>query len=635
MIAADVIAVGAISALGEGRDAYSVGELGERPKTAIAEDALLVQAGLKRPFCARAPESAKGGALPSVAGRAQALLERAAGALVSELDEALPDWRKSRIALAVGSSAADMGSQMQAFESIAQGDAVAPVLARSVPYFGPMAPLETLLGIEPVLSTQVLCACASSTVAVGLACRWLEQDRADLVIAGGYDALSVFVAAGFEALGATSNGRPAPFAVSRDGMAMGEGAALVALTLDGRSRCRSRGKVLGFGASTDAVHVTAPDRTGAGLASAAQGALADAGANRDDIDLVSAHATATPFNDAAESKAIATVLGGRAPEIVVHPFKAVIGHTLGAAGLLESLAALDAIDRGILPAAASSPPFEAEFSARLLEVNQRGKPKTALKLSAAFGGANAAIVVGARSFATARPRPKRNVRVLSVGRAQHFLDSARVAQIAGIDAHRLERLDSVSELAVAACADAIERSVGPLPQRTGIVVGSMTATLEINDRYDRRRRVVGARAVEPRRFPATSPNLCCGQCAIAFGLLGPSLAIDGGLAAPLEALLVAADLVEAGDAAALLVVAVEDRGPIVDAVWSAAGWPIPERGALAVLIGSAADGAELHRDQVLELWRQAHRQARQALDASGPGWPMLLRAVAEATSARD
>ena len=210
---------------------------------------------------------------------------------------------------------------------------------------------ETSISFSP--ATLVLTACAASTIAIGIATRWLEAGDCDLVIAGGFDAVSVFVASGFEVLRATtSEVPPKPFCVGRDGMSLGEGAGLFALTRFEKSDAmKAHVYIAGSPASADAVHLTAPDRTGDGLARAAEAALANAEVIATDIDLISAHATATPFNDAAEMKALARVMKDHKPTIL--PLKAQIGHTLGAAGVLETLACVDAIERNILPASAA------------------------------------------------------------------------------------------------------------------------------------------------------------------------------------------------------------------------------------------------------------------------------------------
>jgi 3-oxoacyl-(acyl-carrier-protein) synthase len=622
----DVIAFGAVSALGAGRAAFSVGALGDAPSSAIAEDPELRAAGFKRPFAARVRLSEE----PSVAlDRAGRLLALAASDLAGELDRVLPGWQERRLGWAVGTSGGGMPSAVRVFERRARGEAVAPELARAAPYFGPLAALEIALGVVPSPRAQLLAACASSTFAIGLACRWLAAERADLVVAGGYDALSVFIAAGFEVLGATSAASPAPFRKERDGMSVGEGAVLVALVRSAPEATAPLGRVLGFGASSDAVHVTAPDPSGAGLARAARAALDDAGVGAGDVDLVSAHATATPLNDAAETQAMNAVLGSRAARVVVHPFKAVIGHALGAGGALEALAALDAIERGLLPGAAGSGAVADEFEGRLLERNESGAPRCCLKLSSAFGGANAALVLGGDAeIGEGAAQPLCGVALWAHGLARSALDLDEVAPLVAVERAKLGRLDELSAVVVAAVASALGRLDRPLPERTGIVVGSATATLEINDAFDRRRRERGAAAVEPRRFPATSPNLSCGQCSIAFRLLGPSLAVGSDPAASLEALEVAHDLLEARDADALVVVAVESTGPVVRDVWLRAGWPLPCAGARAVVLGRGRPGEPLLDRSSLAV---AHARARGAggrLDGAEPGWPTLWRALA-------
>jgi 3-oxoacyl-[acyl-carrier-protein] synthase-1/3-oxoacyl-[acyl-carrier-protein] synthase II len=611
-----LVAAGAISSLGTGRRAWSVGEVGAEAKTAIARDQELSEVGLRRPFAARVRDLP-----PGDGDRAARLLRFAATELARALDARLGDWRSRRVALAIGTSGGGMPSQTRSFALLAQGAQLTPELAQAAPYFGPLVEIDRALEVALEPRVQVLAACASSTVALGLGARWLDQDVADIVIAGGYDALSPFIAAGFEVLGATSE-HSRPFRADRDGMALGEGAALVALMRAEDAPSQALGFLRGFGAASDAVHVTAPDRQGRGLTRAAQAALDDA-ALAQDVDIVSAHGTATPFNDAAEAKAMHEVLAERAARVVVHPFKAVIGHTLGAAGALELLAALDAIERGILPATVGSGPLEPELHGRLLEQNTRGTPAVCLKLSAAFGGANAALVA-ASSAGSGTPRARRAVMLSAVGEPVSELDLEAISAVSQHDRGKLARLDPLSALAVSAVARTLVHC-GPLPAGTGVVVGSVAATVEINELFDRRCRERGHRAAEPRRFPPTSPNLCAGECSIAFGLVGPSLTVGAGLAAPLEALLVAHDLLQAGDAPALIVVAVDQVGEVVGPIWRAAGWPTPEHGAVAVVL-TPAEGRRLERGELVRR-HAAARQASGRLGETAPGWPALLAAL--------
>lgn len=580
------LAASAISALGRGRAAYAVGEPGDSGRTALCLDPEGANGSKTRLMGRVRLESPVGSA-----DRAEVLLTLALNDLVSKLETALPGFRNQRLAVVLGTSAGAMNSMEKALASRAS---LTPELAARASYFSPLRGVETTLG-APATVVQLLAACASSTLAIGFACRWLEAGLFDIVIAGGYDALSEFVTSGFDALGALSQGEPRPFRGERDGMALGEGAALVALR-SGSDFEGCLGSVLGFGASSDAVHVTAPDASGAGLARAAREALEDAGLSASDIDLVSAHGTATVFNDAAEARALVSLFGAR--PMPVFPFKAVIGHTLGAAGVLETLAAWDALSRKLLPASPGTGPTCSEGCVVLPEVNELRSIEKALKLSAAFGGANAALVLGkAATRAPGRRRPVVPVELLAVGpHIEHASPELLSRLVARASASALSRLDSLSELVVAAAARLIEGLPGVPPPRTAVVVGTESATLEVNELYDRRRRA--GLAVEPRRFPATSPNVCAGWCSIAFGFLGPSFSVGSGAGARLEALAIGHDLVAQADADAALVVAAEDVGSVVTDFFGAAGLRVPRRGAQALLLIPAQTGTPLDRSKL-------------------------------------
>ena len=607
-----IVAAGAVSALGTGEAAVAVGPLGALPPSAVARDEQLAAAGFERPFTARIAGSTH------ERDRAAAWLEHAGRQLRAELDGVLPGWRERRLALLVGTSGGGMPSLERALDQLARGAELERGLARAALYAGPLSVLSDLF--RGARCIQILSACASSTVAIGLACRWLEAGHADLVIAGGYDALSLFIASGFESLGATAREFSQPFRRDRDGMTLGEGAALVALARMDDAPARL-GVLLGFGATSDAFHVTAPEPNGDGLARAAEAALADAELAPSAIGLVSAHATATPHNDAAEAVALTRLLGPES-ESVVHPYKASIGHTLGAAGGLELLAALLALRDGVLPAAVGSGEVEAGFPARLLPRNQAGVRETGLKLSSAFGGANAALVFGAQPPSRpARTRALRSVRWLGSGRPVREPDAELLARSALPELVRT-RLDRASALALCATADVIGARSLKTPDRTAVVVGTFAASLEANEQFDERRRSGGVSAVAPRRFPATSPNLPAGQCSIGFGLRGPTLSVGGGVGAALEALLVAYDLVAAGDAEAAIVIACDDVGPTTRALCEAAGFITPSDGALAVIIGAGDEGLPVDRGA---LERSLFTAESAITPARGPvGWPALL-----------
>ncbi len=598
MIAAAVLAFGASTALGEGDDALGVSSPGDHAACALGVDDELLAAGLRRPHAGRV-RGLGDPAAPRVAGapdRATLLLSRAFEACARDLDGVLPGWRGRRVGLALGTSSGGM----RTFERIVDASPSTPRPGWfEATYLGPLVASERPVAFEP--SALVMGACASSTLALGLARAWLAEGACDVAIAGGFDALSVFVAAGFEALRATSAfAVPRPFRADRDGLVLGEGAALLALVRGDVARNTPvLGFVRGFGASCDAVHVTAPDRTGEGLARAARAALLDAGDDVGEkaVDVVSAHGTATVFNDAAEAQAIRAVLGeGPTP---VHALKGSIGHTLGAAGAVETLSSLACLRAGILPASVGDGPVEPGLEVPIVSASR--DLRVALKLSAAFGGANAALVLsktwspsraGAISTATSTGEPS------AAGPAPHgtslsdvvaltadldaAVDATMLAEKIGLPVDRLARTDELTRLTIAAVArlEGARRERGRSSLRgAGIVVGHGLATFDTNAIHQARIATAGAARAEPRRFPYTTPNACAGEAAIAFGLTGPAFAVGGGAHGGIEALAVASTLVSAGHADRIVVVAVDAAGEA-----SRRAAPETRRGAVAFVV---------------------------------------------------
>ncbi len=583
---ASVIATAAISPLGEGAAALPDLTPGARARVAIQRDEEMASFGFLRPFAARLPAGLLAAAAD--ADRAEVILLRC---LDSLLDAVLPLSPGARVGFAIGTSSGGMRSAERLFAARSRAEAPTAALAKAATYFAPFNAAERQLaarGAAPISSIQIVTACAASTWAMGIGLRWLQRGKVDLVIAGGYDALGPFVASGFECLRATSATLPAPFRIGRDGMALGEGAGLVALVREGDERGRPvRFLVSGFGASTDAVHITAPDRTGGGLARAGAAALADARLRAAACALVSAHATATPYNDAMESKALASLFGERSP--VVHPFKAEIGHTLGAAGALETLALGAAVAQQVAPAAAGSGELDPEAPARLLDVATPLAIDAGLKLSAAFGGANASLVVERAGFRAApAAKPLRPVYLAGFAHAA-VADVARIAAASKHEADKIARADALSLLLATAIAGLDTSKLAG----AGIVVGHGLATIDINDRFYQRVLAKGPAAAEPRVFPPTSPNLMPGQVAIFFELTGPSAALASGVGGALGPLDLAAALVAAGDADRMVAASVDLFGAVSQQVLAAAfpGVSSGRDGAVAGLLTADPTGA--------------------------------------------
>ncbi|HTA32874.1 MAG TPA: beta-ketoacyl-ACP synthase II [Solirubrobacteraceae bacterium] len=262
-------------------------------------------------------------------------------------------------------------------------------------------------------SFAVSSACASGAHAIGSALRMLQSGEADAVVAGGSEAgLTPLARAAFSALDALSpSGVSRPFDARRDGFVMGEGAAVLVLErADGAGARGARvlGRIRGYGASSDAHHITAPREDGQGQAAAMRAALADAGVDAEQIDYVNAHGTSTPLNDRAETHAIKLALGEHAQQIPVSSTKSAIGHLLGAAGAVEAVATLLALrDRIAPPTLGLSQPDEGldldyvPGAARPLARNGNNpadggeRPVLALSNSFGFGGHNAVLCLEA------------------------------------------------------------------------------------------------------------------------------------------------------------------------------------------------------------------------------------------------
>jgi len=605
---AAIIAYGAASALGVGKAAFDVGPAHQSAASALSR---------------RAADKPFGRVLACDAARAarpQALLELGLRQIVGQLDADGGDWRSRRLGVVIGTSSGGFAALERALSAGAQA---ADADWSQSAYFAPLTAALPALGKTPERLVSLYAACASSTLALGLGLRWLELGEVELVIAGGYDAESDWVCAGFDALKATSAGAPRPFRAERDGMALGEGVALVALS---RQATSAYGFLRGFAATTDAVHITAPDRMGRALARAASSALQDAGLDAADVDFVSVHGTGTSFNDAAEAAALRTVFVERASELCLHAFKPAVGHTLGAAGALEALSALSALAGGVLPASASRGTPMPELFARLLAQNEPSAVEHCLKLSTAFGGANAALVLS-RSASLGAARPRRPVYLAAAGEPCTALEPSRLQSLLVAPLERLPRSDTFSALTVAACAEALRAAVLAHAvferERTGVVVGSTGASLEADAAFAARILARGLEHAEPRRFPATSPNACAGHAAIAFGLGGPSHAVGAGPLAALEALEVARDWVAAGDADALLVVAAEQAGPTSAQALSSVGLTPPREGAFALLLSSAPVGPELDEPRLA----QARELAKSPENREFGGLTAFCRAV--------
>jgi 3-oxoacyl-(acyl-carrier-protein) synthase len=183
-----------------------------------------------------------------------------------------------------------------------------------------------------------------------------------------------------------------PFDAARDGLSVGEGAAAVLLTSDAGSVRSAPWALQGWGSSNDANHITGPSRDGSGLALAMRRALHTAGVAPGQIEYLSAHGTGTVYNDAMEAKAFAAVFGSDSPP--VSSVKGYIGHTMGAAGLVEAVLCTHVIAQGLIPATLGLEDVGVDEPLRLLSRHLDARVDRALSVNSGFGGVNAAVVIG-------------------------------------------------------------------------------------------------------------------------------------------------------------------------------------------------------------------------------------------------
>jgi 3-oxoacyl-[acyl-carrier-protein] synthase II len=268
-------------------------------------------------------------------------------------------------------------------------------LFAEVPFYSIARNIAQRLGLSGPISTVTM-ACVSSSLAIGRACDIIRRGQTPIMVAGGADSLTTLSFSGFSVLRAMTRTACRPFDRRRDGMILGEGAGM--LVLEDLEHARRRGaqiyaEICGWGTAGDAHHATSPHPQGRGLASAINSALREAGLSADEIDHVNLHGTGTTANDPAECQAIRQVFGARGDTVPVNSLKPMIGHTLGAAGVLELTGSILGMRGGFV-----SPTLNYEEPDPFCNLNVVGgeareqRMDVLLSTKSAFGGANVAIV---------------------------------------------------------------------------------------------------------------------------------------------------------------------------------------------------------------------------------------------------
>ena len=289
---------------------------------------------------------------------------------------------------------------------------------RVSPFLIPMILPDTAAGMVAIEfglkgpNMAVTSACASGANAIGEAYEIVRRGAADVALCGGTEAGIVPIAlAGFAVMGALSERTEAPerasrpFDRGRDGFVIGEGAAI--LVLEEREHALARGatiraELLGYGATDDAFHIAAPDENGDGAIACMRQALASAGLAPEEIDYINAHGTSTPLNDVIETRAIKAVFGDHARRLAVSSTKSMTGHLLGAAGALEVVLSVRALETQCIPPTINLDDPDPECDLDYVPHTARPAPlRAVLSNSFGFGGHNACLVIGRAGQGTA------------------------------------------------------------------------------------------------------------------------------------------------------------------------------------------------------------------------------------------
>jgi len=557
-----VVAADLVTAYGRGIDATWRGLLSGRTALAFSDRIVFPAGATQTPL----------GLVHDVDLRSVAAVIQMLGPMLDHLRPQLPADTLILLATTTG--------EIEYLEAAALGQPGAPDIGASDP--GRL--LEKLLALCGLKRGRILsAACASSTLAVAQAAALIASGTEASVLVIACDAVSEFVYAGFATMNALDPASARPFDIDRQGLNLGEAAAVALLmseTCAARERRPMLGCIAGWAASNDASHVTRPDTTGAQLACASRLAMERAGVLPEQIAFICAHGTGTGYNDAMEMAAFQSLFSARP----VFSVKGAIGHTLGAAGLVEILLCLRALSEGIVPPTIGlrqpdpcADGWVTECPARLPQAAFRA----ALTTNSGFGGINAALVLALVPSGTCRPAPSVAsglssgigwITGTSYGLIRHNETCCRsdpsnpeasgsVRTLIRRKIERFGRFDPVSRMTCSVCELAlrdagVECSQGTL-REFGILGAGFEGSLAANAVYFKDYVESGRILARGNLFVYTLPTAPLGEAAIHFGFQGPLFSLISTGTPLADALETASLLIQNGDAPAMLVVQAE------------------------------------------------------------------------------
>ena len=445
-------------------------------------------------------------------------------------------------------------------------------------------------------------ACSSSLGAIALAMTLLEAGEVDLVIAGGYDTISEYVYGGFNSLRLVADGPLRPFASDRQGMKLAEGYGIVVLerAADAKRRgAKSIATILGCGESADAHHLTQPHPQGDGAARAIAAAFDAAGMSAGDIDLIAAHATGTPDNDAGEYAAFSRVFAEALPKVPVVAFKSHLGHTLGGAGAVELILSAMALRDGVVPPCVNAD--EPEFPGLNLSrgTEKPRKIRATLNTSLGFGGANTAAILSRSGGGAPKPRSRHRdvvitgIGVIVPGATGNDAFAARVSQahepcwsadtgaiaeseyLHLLNARRVRRMSEYVKLTLAATTLALKDSkldtVENFGDATSVILGSTHGSADFSATYYGEIVKQGLIGANPVLFAEGVPNSASAHLSLMLALKGGCQTIIGSRTSGLDALHLAALRIRSGQWDRAIVGAGEEYNAIVNGAYEHCG----------------------------------------------------------------
>lgn len=329
----------------------------------------------------------------------------ATGQAIADSRLTFDDGASERTGVIIGSGVGGIGSLLEAADIYANRGPrrVSPFLIPRMLADSAAGQVAINFGIRGP-NIAVVAACATGTNAIGEAAEMIRRGWVDAVMAGGSEAAITGVAlAAFNVMHAisTDNENPShasrPFDATRNGFVMGEGAGVLVLERLEHALARDAriyGEVIGYGSTADAFHMAAPAEDGRGAVESMRMALDDAGLSPAEVDYINAHGTSTPLNDKIETLAVKTVFGERAPRLAISSTKSMLGHLLGAAGAVEAIICLKALNEGLIPPTINYQHPDPDCDLDYVPNVVRPMPiRTAMSNSFGFGGHNATIIL--------------------------------------------------------------------------------------------------------------------------------------------------------------------------------------------------------------------------------------------------